>query len=331
VALARLKRALHTRALPLVSLFSAFSFLLMMFNLPLPGGTTGHAVGVGISTIVLGPWASMLAVSMALIIQAVFFGDGGITAIGANCFNMAVIGSLVAYPTYRLIAGNQPIAAPRRTIAAGIAGYLAINVAALCAAIEFGIQPIFYKDLAGVPLYCPYGLNVTVPAMMIGHVTIAGLAELFVTAGVVGFLQKTDPALLRATAAAVPQPGKEGVEHTTRKLWGAIAALMILSPLGILAAGAAWGEWMASDFADPAMRQEIAAASLHNPPPAQIPKGLEQLSSIWTAPIARYAPSFIRNASFGYFLSAMFGVGLVIVIWLAIQRLLPRPVSRDPS
>src|SRR5215510_9288870 len=105
-ALRRLKRVVTTRVIPLVSLFSAFSFVIMMFNLPLPGGTTGHAIGVGIASIVLGPWGSMLAVSVALLIQALFFGDGGITAFGANCFNMAIVGSLVAYWLYRAIAGR---------------------------------------------------------------------------------------------------------------------------------------------------------------------------------------------------------------------------------
>src|SRR6202140_425739 len=108
-SLHRLKRALNTQMVPLLSVFAAFSFVVMMFNLPLPGGTTGHAVGVGLATGILGPWASMLAVSMALIIQAIFFGDGGITAIGANCFNMAVVGSLTAYVVYRAIAGRAPI------------------------------------------------------------------------------------------------------------------------------------------------------------------------------------------------------------------------------
>src|SRR5947209_9370979 len=90
VALRRLRQTMHTRMVPLISVFSAFSFVVMMFNLPLPGGTTGHAVGMGVASIVLGPWASIVAISIALVIQALFFGDGGITAIGANCFNMAV-------------------------------------------------------------------------------------------------------------------------------------------------------------------------------------------------------------------------------------------------
>src|ERR1700742_826456 len=114
VALRRVRNALHTRLVPLLALFSAFSFVIMMFNLPLPGGTTGHAVGVGVAAVVLGPWAAMLAISMALFIQAIFFGDGGVTAFGANCFNMAIVGSLVAHGSYRLAAGGSSISSPRR-------------------------------------------------------------------------------------------------------------------------------------------------------------------------------------------------------------------------
>ena len=107
VSLQKVKRAMHTRLVPLLSLFAAFSFVIMMFNLPLPGGTTGHAAGIGLAAVVLGPWAGMLAISIALIIQAFFFGDGGITAIGANCFNMAIAGSLVAYAVYRGRGGTR--------------------------------------------------------------------------------------------------------------------------------------------------------------------------------------------------------------------------------
>src|SRR5208337_4407676 len=103
VALKRVKNMLTTRMIPLLSVFAAFSFVVMMFNLPLPGGTTGHAVGMGISTIVLGPWGAIVAVSIALAIQALFFGDGGITTLGANCFNMAIMGSLAAIGVYRLV------------------------------------------------------------------------------------------------------------------------------------------------------------------------------------------------------------------------------------
>jgi len=321
VALKRVKKAMNSRQVPLLSLFAALSFVIMMFNLPLPGGTTGHATGIGLATVVIGPWAAMLAVSVALVVQALFFGDGGVTAIGANCFNMAIAGALVAWLVYRLVAGRSPLASARRVVAAGVAGYVAINFSALLAAIEFGIQPLLYKDAGGAPLYCPYPLSIAIPAMMIGHLTIAGLAELAVSAGVVAFLQRSDLSLLRATAGKVreadaavsPAPSK-----SLRPLWAGLAILCVLTPLGILAAGSAWGEWMASDYADAATRHQIASASFEHAAPDHAPQGLAKLSSVWTAPFARYAPPYIRGAAFGYLLSAMFGVGLIVVCVLAL-------------
>ena len=173
-ALRRTRRKLFGRTLPLLSLFAAFSFVVMMFNLPLPGGTTGHAVGVGIAAIVLGPWASLLAISLALAIQALFFGDGGITTLGANCFNMAIAGSFAAWAIYRLVSWGAAADSRRRVIAAALAGYGAINLSALLAAIELGIQPMLFHDATGAPLYAPYPLRIAIPAMMIGHLTIAG-------------------------------------------------------------------------------------------------------------------------------------------------------------
>jgi cobalt/nickel transport system permease protein len=331
-SLQRMKRMLNTRMTPLLSVFAAFSFIIMMFNLPLPGGTTGHAVGVGIAAIVLGPWGSMLAISITLVIQAIFFGDGGITTIGANCFNMAVAGSLVAFAIYRIVSGRTPIDSPRRVVAAAIAGYVSINVAALLAAVEFGIQPLLYRDASGAPLYAPYPLHIAVPAMMIGHLSIAGLAELMISAGVVAYLQRAEPSLLRSTAAgaAACETGAAtfaGGWRTTKSLWITLGALMILSPLGILAAGAAWGEWSPQDFVSPQARQQIAAASGNQSPPLRAPAGMQRLSSFWTSPMPRYAPAFIKSAAFGYVLSAIFGTGLIILVfvltsWLA-HRLRP--------
>ncbi len=319
LALKRVQRLLNTRMVPLLSVFAAFSFVIMMFNIPLPGGTTGHAVGVGIATIVLGPWGSMLAISVALLIQALLFGDGGITAFGANSFNMAVIGSLVAGGIYRIVSGRAALTSKRRVVAAALAGYAAINAAAFCAAVEFGIQPMFFHDASGASLYAPYSLSVAIPAMMIGHLTFAGLAELIVSGGVVAYLQRTDLSLLKLMAPGaatidVPQPVSGW--RSTRPLWVGLAALMILTPLGLLAAGTAWGEWSARDFSDPAVRAQIARASGNQAPPVAAPAGLDWLSKIWTAPIADYAPPFISSPQFGYILSAMFGVGCIILFFL---------------
>src|SRR5512143_560259 len=136
----KLNKTLKARQAPYLALGAAFSFVIMMFNIPVLGGTTGHATGTTLIAILLGPWAAIISVSVALIIQALLFGDGGITAIGANCFNIAIVGSLVAAAVYRVGAHRAPLDARRRAIAAGVAGYVAINAAALCAAIEFGLQ-----------------------------------------------------------------------------------------------------------------------------------------------------------------------------------------------
>jgi cobalt/nickel transport system permease protein len=323
VAFARLKRLLKTRLVPLLAVVSAFCFVIMMFNVPLPGGTTGHAVGVGAATVVLGPWASMLAVSIALLIQAVFFGDGGITTLGANCFNMAIVASIVAHVVYRAVADRSAITSSRRVLAAGLAGYAAINVAALFAACELGIQPLFFKDASGAPLYAPYALHIAIPAMMIGHLTFAGLAELFVSGGVVAYLQRTNPALLGQKTSARADEGARPAAamidwETTRLLWIRLALLMLLTPLGILAAGTAWGEWGARDFSDPQMRQQITAASSNIAPPSKQPQGLARLSSLWSAPFPQYAPLFVRRPAFGYVMSAVFGSGLILGFFLLI-------------
>ena len=312
----RVRMVMQSRTIPLLSLFAAFSFVLMMFNLPLPGGTTGHAVGVGIAAIVLGPAASTIAISLALLVQALLFGDGGITTYGANCLNMAIVGSFVSFAVYRCVAWRSDVLSKRRMVAAGLAGYVAINASAICAAVEFGIQPFLFHDRSGVPLYAPYPLHIALPAMMIGHLTIAGLAEFAVTAGLVRYLQHSDPSLLAAK--------REGTKRSLRGLWAALVTLLVLSPFGIIAVGSAWGEWSAADFENASARREIAAASQNSSLPANVPAGLRKWAETWGAPIPDYAPAFIRSRSAGYTFSAVVGAGLIVAITMAIGQFLPR-------
>lgn len=321
IAFQRVQRLLHTKMVPLLAVFAAFSFVIMMFNIPLPGGTTGHATGVAIASIVLGPWASVVAISIALLIQAVFFGDGGITSYAANCLNMAVVGSFTAHWAYTLLSGKSPSGSKRRIIAAAIAAYLAINMAAFFTAIEFGIQPLLFVDATGTPLYAPYSLQVALPAMMLGHLTIAGLAELLITVGLVSYLQRNNPELL---TLHLPEKAANSLWKNTRKLWLGLAVLMIISPLGLLAAGSAWGEWGVDDFNQMHTRQEIMRTSGQAVLPAQAPQGLAKLSNLWTAPIPDYAPSFMRNANYGYMLSALLGCGLILLLLLLISALMSK-------
>ena len=190
------KKTLNARQVPLLAIGAAFSFVIMMFNVPIPGGSTGHAVGGVLVAILLGPWAATIAITVALVVQALLFGDGGITAIGANCFNMAVVIPFVGYGAYALISDGAPKNSNRRVIAAFIAGYIGINVAALLAGVEFGLQPHLCHTAAGQALYCPYGLRIAVPAMAGEHLLVFGWVEAVVTALVVKYLQKQAPELL---------------------------------------------------------------------------------------------------------------------------------------
>jgi cobalt/nickel transport system permease protein len=180
VAVKKVKTKVDKKLVPFLGMAAAFSFLIMMFNVPIPGGTTGHAVGAAIITLLFGPWVTFIAVSVALIIQAFVFGDGGITAIGANCINMALIIPFVSWYVFKLISGKNA-SITRNSIAAFVAGYLSINVAAIVAGIEFGIQPIIAAGTDGNPLYSPYPLSIAVPAMASEHLLVFGFVEAIVT------------------------------------------------------------------------------------------------------------------------------------------------------
>jgi len=180
VAVKKVEKKIDKKLVPYLGMAAAFSFLIMMFNVPIPGGTTGHAVGAAIIALLFGPWVTFIAVSVALIIQALVFGDGGITAIGANCVNMALIMPFAAWAIFKLITGKSR-SIIRITIAAFLSGYLSLNIAALVTSIEFGIQPLIASGADGNPLYAPYPLRIAVPAMAIEHLIFFGIIEGLVT------------------------------------------------------------------------------------------------------------------------------------------------------
>ncbi len=298
----KLRQTMNARTVPLIALIAAFSFILMMFNVPLPGGTTGHAVGGALAAVILGPEAASIAISIALIIQAFFFGDGGILSIGANAFNMAVVLPYVSYGVYRAISGQSASDSRRRIVGAALGGWMGLTVAAFFAGVEFGIQPMLFHSADGTPLYAPYPLSVAIPAMVIPHMLIASVVEGAVTALVVAYLQRANRPLLEL----VEKPGlaaQVGGFRRMRGLWVGLVAMIVATPLGLLAPGTAWGEWSA---------QELAHRGL-----GFVPQGLAKLESLWGAPLARYDLPALGNANLGYLLSAVLGIGLVAAVtWL---------------
>ncbi len=186
---------------------------------------------------------------------------------------------------------------------------------------------MLFHDASGTPLYAPYPLSIAVPAMMIGHLTFAGLAEAVISAGLVAYLQVADPALLRATSGIVADgDDARSIAPSFRRLWIMIAVFMLLTPLGILAAGTAWGEWSPTQLA-----QAAASAPAANSPPSTVPTGLQRLANLWTAPFPAYAPAFVHSRGFGYLLSAMFGVGILLILSLAARSWTARSRRKESS
>lgn len=190
IAARKVTETLEARRAPLLAMSAAFSFLVMMFNVPLPGGSTGHAVGGVLIAIAVGPWGAMLSISIALVIQALLFGDGGVTAIGANCLNIAFVMPFAGYGAYRLLFAALP-SGRGRAVAAGIGGWVGLNAAALTTAVMFGIQPLLHTAPDGRALYSPYPLFVAVHAMMLQHLILFGTVEALITGLVVHYLQRS--------------------------------------------------------------------------------------------------------------------------------------------
>lgn len=190
VAIKKIKRVMSVKLVPYLGMASAFSFIIMMFNIPIPGGTTGHATGAALIALVLGPWVAVVSVSVALILQAFIFGDGGITAIGANCFNIAVVIPFVSYAVFKLVSGK--ISSPARlNLAAFLAGYVGLCMGAVVTGVEFGIQPLI-ASAGGQALYSPYPLEVAVPVMALEHLLIFGIVEGVVTMFVFKYFYKNN-------------------------------------------------------------------------------------------------------------------------------------------
>ena len=306
-----MRKALTRRTVPALALFSAFAFVLMMFNVPLPGGTTGHAVGGTLLAIVLGPWTAVIGVSVVLAIQALLFGDGGLTAFGANCFNMAVVLPWVGYFIYKVISGNSDIASSRRLVGAIIGSYIGIVVASVVAGIELGVQPALFHAADGTPLYAPYGLAVAVTRYAYWPPGNCGPC---------GSYRYRADILLPAEVAFQPSRETESPQQEG-KLWFvwavALVVLAFATPLGLLAAGTAWGEWGADEL------KEMLG---------YVPKGLESMGDFWKAPLQDYSVPGTGDV-LGYILAALIGIAIVgLLVWLLARWLGHKNISgQKPS
>jgi cobalt/nickel transport system permease protein len=179
----RVKRRLSRESIPLVAVVTALSFVLMMIAIPIPGGTSVHASGVGLLAVLFGVWVSFLSVSMVLLLQALLFGIGGITSLPVSAVAMGFAGSLAAVSGYALVRRIND------KVAFFAAGWLSVVVPSVFIAVALGVQPSIAHDSAGIPLFFPFGLSVTLAAVTIPN-ALVGIGEGFLTVLVYDFVTK---------------------------------------------------------------------------------------------------------------------------------------------
>jgi cobalt/nickel transport system permease protein len=312
LTLNKLKKVIGLKQIPLLSLCAAFSFVIMMFNIPI-GPSSVHAVGAVFIAILMGPWAAVLAISAALVIQAFIFGDGGILALGANCFNMALAMPFVGYFVYKIIAGKSEIGSKRNLIGAFFGSYAGLNIAALFVAIEIGIQPILFKTAEGLPKYGFVPLSISLPTLLFENLAIAGVIEAIITVSAISYLYKLSPQLFDKHLSIEKSQHKQYFFKDYKAFIVGIIVLIIITPVGSLASGTAWGEWGVDKVKN----------MIH-----YVPEGLAKLSGIWNALIPNYSmPGLGKGffqSSLGYIASAAVGVLLIVALMLLSSKLITK-------
>lgn len=178
IATRRARGELGDERTPLLGVVAAGIFAAQMLNWPIPGGTSAHFVGGAFAGILLGPYLGVLAMTAVVTIQALVFGDGGIIALGANLFPMAVLDVVVGYAVFRALREIH------ETGAAFVAGWVAIAVSATVLGVGLGLSSAF-----------AYDVTTTIAVMGVGH-ALLGLIEGAITAAVYGYVADLRPDLV---------------------------------------------------------------------------------------------------------------------------------------
>jgi cobalt/nickel transport system permease protein len=189
----RTNRELDDRAIPLLGVMAAFIFAAQMFNFAIPGGTSGHLLGGVLAAVMLGPWAATLVMVAVVTVQAIIYQDGGLVILGANIFNMGIVGTLGGYAVYRAVAGLLGGEERGRLPAAALAAWVSVVAGALAMTLELAASGIVPLELA-------------LPAMLGVHAVI-GIGEALITVAALAFIGATRADLFRlrdSHARAIP-------------------------------------------------------------------------------------------------------------------------------
>ena len=193
-------------------------------------------------------------------------------------------------------------------------------MAAFFAGFEFGIQPLLFHTANGTPLYAPYPLSISIPAMVFAHALIASPVEALVTGLVVAYLQRANQSALEFVRKAEISPELSGFAKW-RFLWVVLAVMIVIVPIGLLVPGTAWGEWGT---------EQLSSLGL-----AFVPQGMAKLSGLWSAPMSGYDLPALKNSNLAYILSGIVGTIVIgIVVWLFTMLVTvrkPEPSKTGPN
>jgi cobalt/nickel transport system permease protein len=183
ISLKRVEKDYQEKAVPLMGVCAAFIFAAQMINFPIPGGTSGHLLGGTLAGILLGPWAGSLVMTVVFIVQALLFQDGGLTALGANIFNMGLIGTFGGYYLYKAVRSLFGFSRWRgMAMGTAIAAWASVVMAAFMCSVQLAVS-------GTVPL------QVALFAMLSWHFVI-GIGEALITLAAASYIWRTRPDLI---------------------------------------------------------------------------------------------------------------------------------------
>ncbi|MBN9411140.1 MAG: energy-coupling factor ABC transporter permease [Burkholderiales bacterium] len=169
-----LRDRLHDRMVPRLAALTALVYALGLVMLPIPGGTSGHVVGVALLALLFGGRLAFLAYSVVLLLQSLLFGAGGLTALPVNALAMGVVGSAVALAVFHAL---RRLGEPAAVV---LATWCSVMASAAAVALVLGAQPLLAHTGSGQPLFFPFGWRIVLPAVLLPH-TLLGGAEAAIT------------------------------------------------------------------------------------------------------------------------------------------------------
>ncbi|MFB8755850.1 energy-coupling factor ABC transporter permease [Streptomyces nigra] len=321
VSLRGARRELDERTAPLAGLVAAFIFAVQMLNFPVAAGTSGHLLGGALAAILVGPCTGVLCVSVVLLMQGILFADGGLTALGVNITNMAIVTTVVAYAVFRLLVKVLPRGRRSITVASFAAALLSVPAAALAFTLMYAVGGTTDVSLGKVA------------TAMVGVHVLIGLGEATITALTVGAVVAVRPDLvygardlrqrlrLRVNGELVDAPAAEPAPvaaRSPRKVWavGLVTSLVLAGFVSFYASASPDGlEKVAADHGIDKKAEDHAAAD---------------------SPLADYGVKDVTDARLSGGLAGVIGVGVTVVagsavFWAVRRRRTAHPADVSPA